>query len=285
MVAPTGAVGGTAQGEMTAPELPGRIGVLGLPVSTTSYGEVLAILDQPPQGPRAGTVAFCNVHSTMVQRRDRELAAALTGFDLTAPDGMPLVWALRWLGAPQQQRVYGPDLMEYALPHGVGRGWTHYFYGAAPPTLEALLANVERMAPGVDIVGSMSPPYRRLTPEEEAAHIAAIRQSGATHVWVGLGMPKQELFCARVAAELPGVWLLAVGAAFDMHAGVVSQAPDWIQDRGLEWAYRWVQEPRRLTSRYLVNNPLFLLLLALQIVRHRSRLRRRPPRPAGDVRP
>lgn len=250
-------------------DLPDRIDLLGVPLSVTSYEEVLDLIDTPPTGDRARTLAFCNVHSVMTARKDPALRTALTDLDVTTTDGMPLVWALRRLGAPGQQRVYGPDLMEMALPHSVGRGWRHYFYGAAPETLDALLANVEAMAPGIDVVGSHSPPYRDLSPDEEEARLADIRASGATHVWVGLGMPKQEHFVHRVADRLPGTTLLAVGAAFDMHAGRVSQAPDWIQDRGLEWAYRWVQEPRRLTSRYLVNNPMFLLLLATQLLRHR----------------
>lgn len=251
--------------------LPERVDLMGVPLSATSYDEVLTLLDTPPSGPRARTLAFCNVHSVMTARKDPDLRRVLTETDVTTTDGMPLVWALRQLGVPDQQRVYGPDLMELALPRSVDRGWRHYFYGAAPATLDALLANVEEMAPGIDVVGSHSPPYRDLTPEEEDERVAAIRDSGATHVWVGLGMPKQERFVHRVADRLPGVSLLAVGAAFDMHAGMVSQAPDWIQDRGLEWAYRWVQEPRRLTSRYLVNNPLFVLLLAREVIRHRLR--------------
>ncbi|WP_157965561.1 WecB/TagA/CpsF family glycosyltransferase [Euzebya rosea] len=249
--------------------LPPRVDLLGVPLSATSYADVLELIDTPPVGERARTLAFCNVHSVMTARGDETLRTALRELDVTTTDGMPLVWALRRLGVPDQERVYGPDLMEMALPHGVDRGWRHYFYGAAPETLEKLLANVRASVPGIDIVGSHSPPYRALSEQEEEERLAEIRDSGATHVWVGLGMPKQELFVHRVADRLPGQTLLAVGAAFDMHAGVVSQAPDWIQDKGLEWAYRWAQEPRRLTSRYLVNNPMFLLLLALQLLRSR----------------
>ncbi len=203
----------------------------------------------------------------MTARRDAELRGAITRADIATPDGVPLVWVLRRTGAPDQGRVYGPDLMERALREGVERGWSHYFYGATDPTLDALTEAAQQLAPGVEVAGRHAPPFRALTPDEEAADVERIRGSGADCVWVGLGMPKQELFIDRVAEQLPGQALLGVGAAFDLLAGTVPQAPDWLQDRGLEWAYRLLQEPRRLWKRYAVNNPLFLLAAARQLLR------------------
>lgn len=259
---------------MTGTTSSARVDVLGTSLTLTSYERLLDLLDQPSPPGRARTVAFCNVHSVMTARRHAHLRAALAAMDVCTTDGVPLVWAANRLGHREQQRVYGPDLMEMALPRSVGSGWRHYFYGSTADTLDRLVARARADAPGIDIVGSMSPPFGPPDPAAEARHVDAIRASGATHVWVGLGMPKQELFVHRVAGRLGGSSLLAVGAAFDMYAGVVSQAPDWIQDRGLEWAYRWAQEPRRLTSRYLVNNPLFTVLLARQLVRDRAGRRR-----------
>lgn len=247
--------------------LPDKVDVVGTGISATSYAEVLEVLDHPPTGPAARTIAFCNVHSVIEARDDDELRVALQTCDLATPDGMPLVWALRRLGVPDQQRVYGPDLMEYALPHGVPRGWTHYFYGSTPETLQRLTAAAERMAPGINVVGTHSPPFRPLTDDELDAVVADIDASGAQLVWVGLGMPKQEKFIHQVRDRLPGRTLLAVGAAFAMHAGDLAQAPDWIQKRGLEWAYRLVQEPGRLWRRYAQTNPRFVLLMARQLLR------------------
>lgn len=119
----------------------------------------------------------------------------------------------------------------------------------------------------------MAPPFRSLTPEEEDEFVAAVRASGADIVWVGLGMPRQELFIHRIAGRLPGVALLGVGAAFDFLSGTVSQAPDWLQRVGLEWLYRLAQEPRRLWRRYAINNPQFMLLATAQVARHRYRQR------------
>ena len=247
-----------------------RVDVVGTPISAVSYATVLQAMDLPP-GDRARVFAFCNVHSVMTARRDAAVREALVAADIATPDGMPLVWMLRRQGLPDQPRVYGPDLMAYALPHGLDRGWKHFFFGANDTTLDLLCAAAERLAPGVQVVGRYAPPYRPMTDAEEDDVIAAIRSSGANIVWVGLGMPKQELWMHRVHRRLPGVSLMGVGAAFDLLSGTVPQAPDWIQDRGLEWAYRLWREPRRLWRRYLVNNPAFVLLAVAQAVRARMR--------------
>jgi len=248
--------------------LPERHPVVGTPISLTSYDEVLALLGDRPRD-RALRLAFCNVHAVMTARRDPRVAEALASADVAAPDGMPLVWTLRREARPDQQRVYGPDLMALALAHGVERGWRHYFYGATPDTLVRLTQAARRLAPGVAIVGTCAPPFRPLTPAEQDEHLAAIRASGADLIWVGLGMPKQELWMHAVHERLPGTALLAVGAAFDLLSGTVPMAPDWIQEHGLEWLYRLSREPRRLAVRYLTTNPAFLAVTAREALRSR----------------
>lgn len=252
-----------------------KIDVLGTPISLTSYDEMLSVLDRPPED-RALKVAVCTVHSVMTARQDPRLAAALRDADVATPDGMPLVWALRASGHREQQRVYGPDLMAAAFPYGISRGWSHYLYGATEDTLARLVGALGERAPGARIVGTHAPPFRPLTREEEDAVIEDIRSSGADIVWVGLGMPKQELWMAQVAHRLPGVAVVGVGAAFDLLSGTVRQAPSWMQRIGLEWLFRLSQEPRRLWRRYLWNNPAYLGLLGAQLVRDRWRARRYP---------
>ena len=247
--------------------------IIGTPICRSSYDEVLDLLGRRPEGPRARTAAFCTVHTLVEARDDVELRTALDGIDLTNPDGMPLVWAIRALGHRGQQRVYGPDLMLHALRHGVEQDWCHYFYGSTPETLEALSREVGELAPGAKVVGSFSPPFRPLSSTEMDDVVARIDASGADLVWVGLGMPKQEKFVHAIADRLPGRTLLAVGAAFDFHAGVVAQAPDWIQSAGLEWLFRLRQEPRRLWRRYARTNPRFVVLLVRQLLS--ARIRRR----------
>jgi N-acetylglucosaminyldiphosphoundecaprenol N-acetyl-beta-D-mannosaminyltransferase len=246
------------------------IDLLGTGITPTTYAELLTALELPVAG-RARVVAFCNVHSVMTARRDLALAAALAGADVAAPDGMPLVWLLRRLGVPGATRVYGPDLMAKALAHGVAHGWRHYLFGATAETLTRLEARAGELAPGVRIVGRAAPPFRPLTAAEQAAVITSIQASAADFVWVGLGMPKQERWMAAVRDALPGTTLLGVGAAFDLLSGTVPQAPDWLQDRGLEWAYRLWREPRRLWRRYLRTNPAFVALVLRELAAGRLR--------------
>jgi N-acetylglucosaminyldiphosphoundecaprenol N-acetyl-beta-D-mannosaminyltransferase len=245
------------------------VDVLGTQLSVVSYAEVLRRMEDP-SSQRAQLFAFCNVHSVMTARRDLTVRRALAGMDVAAPDGMPLVWVMRRRGLPQQPRVYGPDLMELALSHGVTRDWQHFLLGATDPTLERLEAAAERLAPGVKIVGRLAPPYRPLTPVEDDEIVDRVRSSGANVLWVGLGMPKQELWMQRMGQRLPGINVMGVGAAFDLLSGTVPQAPDWLQDHGLEWAYRLWREPRRLWRRYLYNNPAFVVLATTETVRLRK---------------
>ncbi|WP_052667111.1 WecB/TagA/CpsF family glycosyltransferase [Nitriliruptor alkaliphilus] len=251
-----------------------RVDILGTGISPSSYARVLTAIEHAPLD-RAQILTFCNVHSVMTARHDAAVHRALAAADLTNPDGMPLVWVLRQRGHREQSRVYGPDLMELALASGVPRGWRHFLFGANDHTLDLLTTYAERQAPGVRIVGRHAPPYRPLTAAEDDAIVEHIRASGANLVWVGLGMPKQELWMHRVRDRLPGVTLLGVGAAFDLLSGTVPQAPDWLQERGLEWAYRLWREPRRLWRRYLFNNPAFVALVAVETIRYGMRNRHR----------
>lgn len=244
----------------------GKLSILGTPISKVSYSEVLHLIEGPA-GERGRVLAFCNVHSVMTARKDPKVHRALIDADIATPDGMPLVWVLRRRGNRSQPRVYGPDLMELALAHGVELGWSHFFLGATDETLERLTASAHDLAPGVQIVGTFAPPYRALTATEEDEIVESVRRSGADMVWVGLGMPKQELWMHHIRERLPGVTLLGVGAAFDLLSGTVPQAPDWLQDRGLEWAYRLWREPRRLWRRYLFNNPAFAVLATFETLK------------------
>lgn len=247
---------------------PSKSPVVGTPISMTSYDEVIELLQERPTD-RATVIAVCNVHSVMSARRDPVLARALREAQVATSDGMPLVWALRWTARPEQQRVYGPILMRKALQATAGTGLRHFFYGSAPETLQALERGVERLAPGSAVAGSFSPPFRPQTSEERAEILATIRDAGTDVLWVGLGMPKQELWMHQVQAELPGIALVGVGAAFDFIAGTKREAPPVLQAVGLEWAFRLSEEPRRLWRRYAWNNPAFIALLARQVVRER----------------
>jgi len=251
---------------------PDRISVVGTPVSATSIEQVLDLLEHRPDD-KATVIAFCNVHSVMTARRDPSVAAALAGADVAAPDGMPIVWGLRAMGREAQRRVDGPTFMQEALRAGIARGWSHYFYGSTEDTLGELMKAVRQTVPGVVIVGSCAPPFR--PPTDEDIHDAArrIRDANPDLVWVGLGMPKQELWMQRVRPHVPGVGLLGVGAAFEFIAQSAPRAPRWMQATGLEWVHRLIHEPRRLWRRYLFNNPAYLALLARDLTIQSTRRR------------
>lgn len=203
-------------------------------------------------------VCVTGVHGVMESQQDADLRAIHNRSGLTTPDGMPMVWAGRYAGLRDVDRVYGPDLMLALCAVGVDRGWRMYFYGGKEGVPDQLAARLSRLYPGLKVAGTYSPPFRRLSADEDAAIVAMINDSGADIVWVGLSTPKQERWMAAHIGRLDAFALLGVGAAFDFHAGLVRQAPKWMQRSGLEWLFRLSQEPRRLWRRYLANNPRFV---------------------------
>jgi N-acetylglucosaminyldiphosphoundecaprenol N-acetyl-beta-D-mannosaminyltransferase len=186
------------------------------------------------------------------------------------PDGQPLVWAMNALGHDLSSRVYGPDLMARYCERAALTGARMFLYGGRNQgALVQLALNLRTRYPGLNIVGGYAPPFRALTGEEEDFVLDEINRSQADVVWVGIGVPKQEKWMAAVRERLRAPVLIGVGAAFDFHAGLVSQAPRWMQSMGLEWAYRLLQEPGRLWRRYLRYNPLFVAGFLRQWLAHR----------------
>lgn len=239
---------------------PSKVDVFGVGVSLCTVDEVSQLVLSPPMEGRV--VVIGNVHSIMTARRDPEVAAALRGADVLTPDGMPLVWAMKVAGYEHATRVTGIDVMKRTMELGVAHGTRHFLYGSTPNVLAALFERLRSEYPDVIISGAISPPFRKLSPEELGAYIEQIVSSESDVVWVGLGMPKQELWMNAVRADLSGMTMVGVGAAFDWLAGSVPRAPEWMQRIGLEWLYRLLLDPRRLWRRYVLNNPPFMGLLA-----------------------
>lgn len=203
-------------------------------------------------------VCICNVHSVVTASDDRAFHAALASADLATPDGAPVAWMLRRLGARGQARVSGPDLMCDYMADAAARNEAVFLYGSSGATLQKLQQRLREDWPGLRIAGAISPPYRTLSAAEDEADVRAINASGAHTVWVSLGCPKQELWMAAHRGRVQAV-MLGVGAAFDFHAGTLTRAPAWMRHSGLEWLHRLFSEPRRLWRRYLVTNTLFVL--------------------------
>jgi N-acetylglucosaminyldiphosphoundecaprenol N-acetyl-beta-D-mannosaminyltransferase len=241
-----------------------RVGVLGVGVCPVSIPVVLDIVDDWIRTGEPHYVCVTDVHAVMETQRDPELKRIYDEAGLVVPDGMPLVWLSRLGGHAETDRVYGPDLLLACCEHSLVRGYRHFFYGGASGVAELLAQRLAQRYPGLRVAGTYSPPFRPLTPAEDAAIVKRINDSGADFVWVGLGAPKQERWMYRQRASLRAPVLLGVGAAFDFHAGLKRQAPRWLQRSGFEWLFRLLTEPRRLWRRYLRNNPAFIWNIGLQ---------------------
>jgi N-acetylglucosaminyldiphosphoundecaprenol N-acetyl-beta-D-mannosaminyltransferase len=253
--------------------MPKTAEILGIPLAVSNYVEVMDWMDALIADDGRGYLTAAAVNLVMSAHEDPAVHAAVLGATLAVPDGQPLVWALHALGHARATRVYGPDLMAlYCARAAVAgaQGASIYLYGGRDQSaLELLQRRLRERFPGLRIAGGHSPPFRALTPAEEDQVIAEIDGSGAAVVWVGIGQPKQELWMARMRPRLSAPLLVGVGAAFDFHAGLVPQAPPWMQRNGLEWTYRLYREPRRLWRRYARYNPRFVAGFARQYLRER----------------
>ncbi len=246
--------------------------MLGIPLAVSDYDEVVAWMQATIAAGARAYVTAAAVNLVMSAREDPRTLEAVLGATLAVPDGQPLVWALRALGHARATRVYGPDLMARFCEVAARERTPIYLYGGrTPEALDVLRRELGARFPGLEIAGGYSPPFRELTADEEERVIADIDASRAAVVWVGTGQPKQELWMAHMRPRLSAPLLVGVGAAFDFHAGLVSQAPRWMQRSGLEWVFRLSREPRRLWPRYARHNPRFVGAFAAQYARHRRR--------------
>jgi N-acetylglucosaminyldiphosphoundecaprenol N-acetyl-beta-D-mannosaminyltransferase len=235
-------------------------------VDATSYQDATEQIVGWARRSESRYVCVAAVNNVMQAYDDEDFRKAMNRADLVTPDGMPLVWGLRWLGVSPATRVYGPELTPALLEAAAKRAIPVGFYGGAPEVLDTFVLEARRRWPDLKVVYACSPPYRQLTTQEDAAVARTIEVSGARIVLVGLGCPKQELWMASHVGRF-GAVLVGVGAAFDFLAGAKRQAPRVLQNAGLEWLFRLATEPKRLLKRYLGQNPRFAVLFAGQLVR------------------
>ena len=231
--------------------------ILGTPVAVASYATALEALKRLAEKPKPAAVCASNTHIISLARHDASFGNVMRGFDLVLPDGMPLVWALNRQGAGLTDRVYGPYFMRYALQH-LGQPLKHFFFGGKEETLQQMVDVARKLNPDIQIAGTYSPPFCEWTEEHEAVNARRIAASGADFIWVALGGERQERWISRNLHRHQRGVFLAVGDAFELLAGTRPFAPPWLQRRGLTWAYRLWQEPRRLWPRYFKFNSLFL---------------------------
>jgi len=242
----------------------GKKSVLGVLVDAVDYEAAVAKIMAAAREGRPYGVSALAVHGVMTGVGDGEHLWRLNALELVVPDGQPVRWALKLLhkaGLPD--RVYGPRLMLEVCAAAEREGLPIFLYGSQPHVLDRLEAYLRRQFAKLRIAGTMSSFFRTITPQERDEVVHKIRQSGARLVFVGLGCPRQEVFAYEMRERL-GMPVVAVGAAFDFHAGRVKEAPPWMQRLGLQWFHRLIQDPRRLWRRYLLLNGVYIILLLLQ---------------------
>lgn len=247
-----------------SPDQVPRRPILGVGVDAVGPDRAAAILLEAAREGRPLPATALAVHGLMTGWKEPAFGAVLDRLGLVLADGQPVRWALDWLfSAGLDQRVYGPQLMLDLCEAMAAERLSIFLYGSTEAVLEGLSGNLVERFPGLVIAGRLPSAFGPLDDERQREVAGRIRESGAALCFVGTGCPRQEVFALRMAG-LAGIPMVAVGAAFDFHAGSSRIAPRWMQDAGLEWLFRLSREPARLWRRYLLLNPVFLVLLLAQ---------------------
>ena len=228
-------------------------------INVTNMSDTIKYIGGHLDDLRGKYICVSNVHTTVMSYENEEYRKIQNSAAMALPDGAPLSSYSRRKGYKQAQRVTGPDLMLELFAISKEKGYRHYFYGATEETLQSMKEVLERDYPGIQIAGMYAPPFRALTPQEDAQIVAKINESRPDFIWIGLGAPKQEEWMYQHMGQLQGV-LIGVGAGFDYLAGYIKRAPRWMQRMSLEWLYRLLQDPKRLWRRYFTSNVKFICL-------------------------
>ncbi len=248
---------------------PRKCDLFGVRVSATSYDEAVEAIAQAARQNKSAAVTAFAVHGLVTAAGDHDYRDKVNTFDIVSPDGQPVRWALnKFYDAQLKDRVYGPEMMLRCCQRAATDGISIYLYGSKPHVIDALVRNLPEKAPRLKIAGAEPNPHFPLAKQEVDALIQRINASGAGILFLGLGCPRQEIFCFETHQRISAV-TLCVGAAFDFHAGNKPTAPGWMQKRGLEWLFRLWCEPGRLWKRYLLTNSRFLMLVAGRMLRRR----------------
>ncbi len=241
-----------------------RCNILGVGISPIGMDDLLRACAHWIERRQPNYICVTNTHLVMMCQQDEALRRIHNEAGLCTPDGTPLFWLARVMGHGQTERVCGPDIMLACMEQGVERGWRHFFYGAQPGVAEQLAARMQQRFPGLQIAGTWTPPFRALTPAEDAEVVEAVKTAHPDFLWVAIAPGNMERFMAEHIAKMNVPVMAGVGAAFDFLSGNKPQAPRWMATVGLEWFFRMCTEPRRLFRRYATNNPAFLYRVLLQ---------------------
>lgn len=242
-----------------------RVNVLGVGLSATNMPDAVSIINTWIERDKRNYVCVTGVHGVMECQKDKNLRSIQNNSGLTVPDGMPMVWIGRFKGYKNMSRVYGPDLMLEVCKISVVKGYKHFLYGGNIGVAETLRKKLQEKFSGIHIVGTYTPPFRHLNEQEEKDLKELVYKLKPDLFWVGMSTPKQERFMADYIHKLDAKVMIGVGAAFDIHAGLIKDAPKLFKIIGMQWFYRLCQEPKRLWRRYLYNNPVFVCKYLMQL--------------------
>ncbi|GAB4131260.1 MAG: WecB/TagA/CpsF family glycosyltransferase [Raineya sp.] len=237
--------------------------VISLELSLITYQEALEAIGRLAAARQSAYACFANAHMTIEAHQNPQFATQVNQAGFVFADGVPLRWALRWLYGIKQERIAGMDFMESIVSWASQNHLKIFLYGSTDEVLKAIAQRINQEYASDILVGSISPPFRPLSEEEQNKMIEQINGSGANLVLVALGCPKQEAWMATYSHQIQAV-CLGVGGAFPVFAKMQSRAPMFLQKFGLEWLYRLYQEPKRLWKRYFFTNSLFVYLLLKQ---------------------
>lgn len=237
-----------------------RIKIIGVDISVVNFNSAQKYLFDNFEEARGHYICVANVHTTVTAHENSNYREVQNNSFMTLPDGKPLSVVGKKRGKSSMGRVTGPDFLEEVLKRTENTEVKHYFYGTTQENLDSFISAVKKSYPNLKIVGVEPSVFRSLTVKEEDELLERISESEADFVWIALGAPRQEIFCNKLSSRSNAVWV-AVGGAFNVISGVIPRAPQWVQDHGLEWFYRFMKEPRRLFKRYFVTNSKFLWYL------------------------
>lgn len=233
--------------------------ILGVNIAVTNMNEIVEYIYKNIDKLKGEYICVSNVHTTVMSHEDENYKKIQNDAILRLPDGGPLSAVQRKRGYKNATRVTGPDLMQKIFEDSNPK-IKNYFYGSTEETLSLLNKNLNEKYPNMNINGLYSPPFKKLSKEEDEEIIKMINESGANIVWVGLGAPKQEIWMNEHKNKINAL-MIGVGAGFDYHAGNIKRAPKWMQKCSLEWLYRLCQDPKRLFKRYMNTNFKFIRLI------------------------
>ncbi len=245
-----------------------RLDLLGVRVSDTNIPQAVATIDSWIKKRLKTYVCVAPVSTLVDCQKDGDYKTVVNRAGMVTPDGMPVVWLGKSKGSKIIARTYGPDLLTAVCQYGTDVGYRHFFYGSTPETLDRLEKKLSEKAPGLNVVGKISPDYKTRASVEGRDVIDRINQAKPDILWVGLGSPKQDFWMSLNRPSLDVPVIIGVGAAFDFLSGVKPQAPRWMQRSGLEWVFRLCSEPRRLWRRYLIGNSAFVYYVCLDCVKN-----------------